>query len=387
MFRSPIVVIAPDSFKGSVSAPDAAAAIGRGIARVWPEVELRICPMADGGEGTLDAILARGGERRSCVVTGAAGTRVDAAYGWMNDGAIVVIEAAQVVGLTDAAGTAVDAEQRSTRGVGELIRAALDAGVRRLMIGVGGSSTNDGGAGMLAALGLSLVDAKGQPVAPTPEGLASLAAVDTHALDPRLGEAAITIMSDVNNPLCGERGATAIFGPQKGVRRERIAELDARLARFAALAERAVGRTVSTLPGAGAAGGLGFALQLIGGEMRSGAQVVADLVGLDAALTGADWLITGEGRSDLQTLLGKTPWIVAQRAAAKNVPATLLSGGIDGDALPELAQHFAGCFALPAGPGALADCVANAATLLADRAEQIARLFDAARANSPTRSK
>src|SRR5450631_3787551 len=379
MPRRPVVVIAPDSFKGSVSSLEAAAAIGRGLARVWPEAELRICPMADGGEGTLDAILARGGERRSCAVTGAAGTRVDAAYGWMNDGAIVVIEAAQVVGLTDTAGTAVDVEQRSTRGVGELIRVALDAGVRRLMIGVGGSSTNDGGAGMLAALGLSLVDAKGQALAPTPEGLASLAAVDTHALDPRLGDAAITIMSDVNNPLCGERGATAIFGPQKGVRRERIAELDARLARFAALAERAVGRTVSTLPGAGAAGGLGFALQLIGGEMRSGAQVVADLVGLDAALTGADWLITGEGRSDLQTLLGKTPWVVAQRAAAKNVPATLLSGGVDSDALPELAQHFAGCFALPAGPAALADCVANAATLLADRAEQIARLFGAAR--------
>jgi glycerate kinase len=378
MSRHPVVVIAPDSFKGSVSAPDAAAAIGRGLMRVWPDAELRICPMADGGEGTLDAILVRGGERRSCAVTGADGTRIDAAYGWMDDGTIAVIEAAQVVGLTDAAGTSVDVEQRSTRGVGELIRVALDAGVRRLMIGVGGSSTNDGGAGMLTALGLSLVDAAGCGIAPTPEGLASLAAVDARPLDPRLGETAITIMSDVNNPLCGERGATAIFGPQKGVRRERIAELDARLARFASLAERAVGCNVSALPGAGAAGGLGFALQLIGGEIRSGAQVVADLVGLDAALIGADWLITGEGRSDLQTSLGKTPWVVAQRAAAKNVPATLLSGGVDGDALPELAQHFAGCFALPAGPADLAYCVANAATLLADRAEQIARLFDAA---------
>lgn len=379
MLRHPVIVIAPDSFKGSVSAPDAAAAIGRGLARVWPGVELRLCPMADGGEGTLDAILARGGERRSCAVTGAAGTRIDAAYGWLSDGAIVVIEAAEVVGLTDAVGTGVDVEQRSTRGVGELIRVALDAGARRLMIGVGGSSTNDGGAGMLVALGVSLVNADGRLVAPTPEGLASLAAVDARALDPRLAEVAITIISDVNNPLCGERGASAIFGPQKGVRRERIAELDARIANFATLVERAVGRRASALPGAGAAGGLGFALQLIGGEMRSGAQVVADLVGLDAALTGADWLITGEGRSDLQTLLGKTPWVVAQRAAAKNVPATLLSGGIDSGALPQLAAHFAGCFALPSGPADLADCVANAAMLLADRAEQLARLFDAAR--------
>jgi glycerate 2-kinase len=374
-----IAVIAPDSFKGSVSAPEAAVAIGRGLERVWPEVELRLCPMADGGEGTLDAILSRGGERRSFAVTGASGTRVDAAYGWMTDDSTAVIEAAQVVGLTDAAGTAVDVERRNTQGIGELIRAILDAGIRRLMIGVGGSSTNDGGAGMLAALGLSLVDANGRAIEPTPEGLAALAAVDGRPLDARLAEATITIMSDVNNPLCGERGATAIFGPQKGVQRERIAELDARLAHFASLAERAVGRQVCALPGAGAAGGLGFALQLIGGEMRSGAQVVADLAGLDAALSGADWLITGEGRTDVQTLLGKTPWVVAQRAAARNVPATLLSGSVDAAALPYLAQHFAGCFALPSGPATLADCVADAATLLADRAEQIARLFDAAR--------
>ncbi len=379
MQQHPIVVIAPDSFKGSVSAPDAAAAIGRGIERVWPDAELRLCPMADGGEGTLDAILSRGGERRTFPVTGAGGARLDAAYGWIDDGAIAVIEAAQVVGITDAAGVAVDVEQRSTRGIGELIRAALDAGIRRFMIGVGGSSTNDGGAGMLVALGLSLVDAAGRTIAPTPDGLASLAAVDARALDARLAEAVITIMSDVNNPLCGERGATAIFGPQKGVRPERIAELDARLARFASLSERALGRRASALPGAGAAGGLGFALQLIGGEMRSGAEVVADLVGLDAALAGASWLITGEGKSDRQTLLGKTPWVVAQRAAAKRVPATLLSGGVDPDALSALTRHFAGCFALPSGPATLADCVGNAATLLADRAEQLAHLFNAAR--------
>ncbi len=374
-----VVVIAPDSFKGSVSATEAAAAIASGLARVWPTAELRRCPMADGGEGTLDAILSHGGEHRSHRVSGAAGAPVDAAFGLMDGASTAVIEAAQIVGLTDTAASAVDVERRSTRGIGELMRVALDAGIRRLMIGVGGSSTNDGGAGMLAALGLSLVDASGRAVAPTPQGLASLAAVDARALDRRLAEATITIMSDVNNPLCGQHGATAIFGLQKGVRPERIAELDARLAHFASLAERAVGRTVSALPGSGAAGGLGFALQLIGAEMRSGAQVVADLVGLDAALSGADWLVTGEGRSDAQTLLGKTPWVVAQRAAANGVPATLLSGGIDRAALPEFARHFAGCFALPSGPTALAECVADAAILLADRAEQMARLFDAAR--------
>jgi glycerate 2-kinase len=377
MPRPPIVVIAPDSFKGSVSASAAATAIALGLARVWPDAELRLYPMADGGEGTLDAILSRGGQRRSACVSGAGGTPVDAAYGWIDAGATAVIEAAQVVGLTDPASVDVDVERRSTKGVGELIHTALDVGARCIMIGLGGSSTNDGGAGMLVALGLSLTDSAGRQVDPTPDGLAALAAIDSGSLDARLVGAPITIMSDVNNPLTGDRGATAIFGPQKGVRRERVAELDARLAHFATLAERAVGRTARNLPGAGAAGGLGFALQLIGGEMRSGAEVVADLIGLDAALTGADWLITGEGRTDLQTLLGKTPLVVARHAAARGVPVTLLSGAVDRAALPELAGHFAGCFSLAFGPTTLEECLRDASARLGDGAEQIARLFAA----------
>ena len=377
MPHRPIVVIAPDSFKGSVSASAAATAIAQGLARVWPDAEMRLCPMADGGEGTLDAILSHGGQRRAARGSGASGIRIDTAYCWIEASATAVIEAAQVVGLTDPAGTAVGVERRNTKGVGELIRAALDAGARRFMIGLGGSSTNDGGAGMLVALGLALTDAAGRRVDPTPEGFAALAAIDAGSLDPRLADARITIMSDVNNPLTGERGATAIFGPQKGVRRERIADLDARLAHFARLAERAIGRNARDLPGAGAAGGLGFALQLVGGEMRSGAEVVADLVGLDAALNGADWLITGEGRTDLQTLLGKTPFVAARRAAAKGVPATLISGGIERAALPQLAGHFAGCFSLAFGPATLEDCLRDASALLGDAAEQTARLFAA----------
>ena len=290
-----------------------------------------------------------------------------------------MIEAAQVVGFTDPVATAVDVGQRSTRGLGELIRHRLDAGVRRFLIGIGGSSTNDGGAGMLAALGLKLVDAKGRDIAATPEGLASLASVDAGALDQRLGETDVTIMSDVDNPLTGERGATAIFGPQKGVPRDRIAEYDRRIANFATLAERATGRRAQDRPGAGAAGGLGFALQLIGGKLRSGAEVIADLIGLDQALAGADWAISGEGRSDAQTALGKVPLIVARRAAKQRLPATLISGSIDRAALPDLDRHFAGCFALPSGPMSLEQCLADAAALLSDRAEQAARLFDAAR--------
>ncbi len=186
-------------------------------------------------------------------------------------------------------------------------------------------------------------------------------------------------MSDVNNPLCGERGATAIFGPQKGVRPEDIAGIDAALARYAALAERAVGRTAAQSPGAGAAGGLGFALQLVGGSFRSGAEVVADLIGLDAALEGATWAFTGEGRTDRQTLLRKAPFVVAERARAAGVPITLLSGAVDAASLPELGRVYSGCFALPSGPMTLDDCIADAEALIADRAEQIAHVWAAAR--------
>ena len=377
--RPPAVVLAPDSFKGSLSAAAAAAALAEGLRRVWPDADLRLCPMADGGEGTLDAVLSRGGQRSTDRVSDVSGKPLTVAYGSIGEPATAVLEVAQVVGLTDPAVATIDVEHRTTLGVGELMRHRLDAGVRRFMIGLGGSSTNDGGAGLLAALGLSLTDARGQAIAPTPAGLAALAAVDASGLDPRLADAEIIVMSDVNNPLTGDRGATAIFGPQKGASRERIAEIDRRIANFASLAERALNRRAQDEPGAGAAGGLGFALQLIGGKMRSGAEVVADLVGLDAALDGAGWAITGEGRSDAQTALGKTPLIVALRAAAQQIPVSLISGSIDRSALPALGRYFAGCFSLPSGPAKLEQCLAQAAELLADRAEQVARLFDIAR--------
>jgi len=376
--RTPVVVLAPDSFKGSLSAADAAAAIAIGLRRVWPEAEVRLCPLADGGEGTLDAVLTGGGQRRSTRVSGAAGMPVDAAYGMIGHDT-AVIESAQVVGLTDARATAHPVETRSTRGLGELLRLLLDTGAKHILAGLGGSSTNDGGAGLLAALGVKLLDANARSVEPTPAGLAALARVEVDALDPRLAATRITILSDVENPLCGERGATAIFGAQKGVRPESIAAIDAQLAHFAALAEAALGRKAKDLPGAGAAGGLGFALLLLGGELRSGAEVIAEVQRLDAALEGADWLITGEGRSERQTLLGKTPLVAARHATAKGVPATLLSGAIERAALPELSRHFAGCHSIAFGPTTLEASVADAASLLADRAEQLARTFAAAR--------
>jgi glycerate kinase len=375
--RQPVVVVAPNSFKGSLSAGDVATAIAAGLRRVWPNADVRIRPMADGGDGTLDAVLSAGGEQRVARVSGAAGEPIDAAHGLIGEDT-AVLESAQVVGLTDAKGVAHPVEARSTRGLGELIGLLLDAGRKRFLVGLGGSSTNDGGAGLLAALGLKLLDGSGHEVEPTPAGLESLRRVDAADIDPRLAQASVTILSDVDNPLCGERGATAVFGPQKGVRRESIRPIDATLGRFAALAEGALGRSAKDRPGAGAAGGLGFALLLLGGELRSGAEVVADLVRLDAALDGADWLITGEGRSDRQTLLGKAPLVAARHAKAHGVPATLLSGAIERNDLRELSSVFAGCESIVFGPSTLEACLADASNLIADRSEQLARLFAAA---------
>jgi glycerate kinase len=382
--RPPRIVLAPDSFKGSLSAPEVCAALASGLRRVWPQAEIALRPMADGGEGTLDAVLGavgREGTRSVAIVRGAGGDPVEAHYGIIERGSerIGVIEVAQVVGITDPAGVAVPVGRRASQGVGELVARLLDSNVTSLMIGLGGSSTNDGGAGMLVALGVRFLDASGAAVAPTPEGLAHLVAVDASHLDPRLRACAITIMSDVNNPLCGPTGATAIFGPQKGVTAAEIAAFDATLARYAALAEQALRGSVATAPGAGAAGGLGFALQLVSGRFASGAEVVADLIGLDAAIAVADWAITGEGRSDRQTALRKAPFVVAECGAARGVPVTLISGAVDASALPVLGQHFAGCFGLPNGPATLAECIAGTGELLADRAEQLGRLRAALR--------
>jgi glycerate kinase len=378
------IVLAPDSFKGSLTAPQACAAMEVGVRRVWPDAGIRARPMADGGEGTLDAILHAVGTtavRRSMTVAGASGVPVEAAYGVIDQGGerVAVIEIAQVVSVTDPVAMQVDAGARSTAGIGELIRALLDQGVRDFRIGLGGSSTNDGGAGLLVGVGARLVDARGNAVDPTPRGLPQLSSVDVSGVDARLRDSRITILSDVNNPLCGPKGAVAVFGPQKGVMSGDLAPFDAALAHYAPIAERAFGRSAAQNPGAGSAGGLGFALQLLGGTIASGAEVVADLVKLDAALAGADWAITGEGRSDAQTLLAKAPFVVARRAARQRVPVTLVSGAVDSAALAELGHHFAGCFGLPNAPMTLQDCVINAAALLADRAEQVARVRDATR--------
>ncbi|MGS0892297.1 glycerate kinase [Burkholderia stagnalis] len=375
---APVVVIAPDSFKGSLSAEQVADAIAAGIRRARPDAVVRGCPMADGGEGTLDAMLAGGGARRTLRVAGASLAARDAAVGVI-DARTAIVETAEIVGITDPVGMSVPVDARGTRGMGEAIRALLDEGVRRFFVALGGSSTNDAGAGLLAGLGLRCLDAAGQPVEPVPARLAEIVRIDASGLDPRLKEAEFVGMSDVDNPLTGAHGATAVFGPQKGVTPGQVATLDAALDRFADLLEAALDRRGRDLPGAGAAGGLGFALHMLGAQFEAGAEVVARQVGLDAALAGADWLITGEGRSDVQTLHGKAPFIACRHARAAGVPASLLSGAIDPAALPRLSEHFSGCFSPAPGPITLDVAIRDAANLLANEAEQLTRLKYGAR--------
>jgi len=379
----PVIVLAPDSFKGSLSARAACEAMAQGILRVTPAL-LRKCPMADGGEGTLDALLAHGGMEAQLEVSGAGGHPRSARYGSFSDelGELCVIEIAQVVGITDSVATRAPVQQRSSLGVGTLIRERLDAGIRRFTLALGGSSTNDGGAGMLAALGLELLDAQGSLLAPTPEALHRLVRVSAGELDPRLRECRFEVWSDVENPLFGPTGAAAVYGPQKGLGASEIPVIDDIIQRYATLTEAALGVSAAHLPGAGAAGGLGFAALLLGGQVRSGARAVAERCHLPGQIEGAQWVLTGEGRSDEQTLFGKAPVIVAMLGRAAGVPVSLLSGSIEQTALARLNAEFSGCFALPDGPMDLSSCVDRASQLLADRSEQLMRLWLAARSST-----
>jgi glycerate kinase len=382
--RAVVVVLAPDKFAGSLAAPAVCASMASGLRRVWPDADIRSCPMADGGEGTLDAVLASvgaRGTRRVRTVRGAGGRPTAAAYGVLDagDGPTAIVEVAQIVGIADPVGRAVAVSARSTRGVGELLGALMDEGVRRFLVALGGSSTNDAGAGMLEALGAVFRDSHGTAIEPVPAALGRIERVDVAGLDRRLERCDVTLLTDVDAPLCGPRGATAVFGPRKGVASEDIATFDEVLSRFAGHVESVLGRHVATASGAGAAGGLGFALQALGATYRSGAEAVADLVGLDAALQGADWIITGEGRSDAQTLAGKAPLVVARLGRGAGIPVTLISGALDTDVLPDLGLHFAGCFAIPPGPITAASSMADAGVLLADRVQQVARVWEAAR--------
>ncbi|MEX5591239.1 glycerate kinase [Pseudomonas orientalis] len=371
------IIIAPDSFKDSLSAERVAQAIADGLVQVWPDAQLVQCPMADGGEGTVAAVLAAcNGQLRSQTVSGPLGAAVQAHWGWLADSHTAIIEMAEASGLQLVAPGQRDACSSSTYGTGELIRAALDLGARRIILAIGGSATNDGGAGAMQALGVQLFDAQDQPLLPGGLALAGLARISLENLDSRLAQVRFEIAADVNNPLCGAHGASAIFGPQKGANPKQVLQLDAALGHFADHCARVLPGDVRDEPGSGAAGGLGFAAKaFLGAQFRAGVEVVAELVGLDAAVRGADLVITGEGRFDAQTLRGKTPFGVARIARHHQVPVIVIAGTL-GEGYEQMYAHGVdAAFALPSAPMSLEQACSEAPRLLRERAADIARLW------------
>lgn len=373
------IVIAPDSFKESLSAAGVAQAIAAGIAVALPTAQTVCVPMADGGEGTLDAVLAvTGGQRRELMVNDALGRPRCAHWGWLPD-QTGIIEMASAAGLEHIAPADRDPLRADTDGVGQLVAAALDAGATRIVLTAGGSATNDAGAGMLRALGMRFLDATGKELPAGGQALVHLATINASQLDPRLQNVDVVVATDVRNPLCGTNGASAIFGPQKGATPDMVQALDRALAKFAQVTAATTGTDRQNEPGAGAAGGLGFAaMAWMNASTRPGVEVVAELANLKEAIAPADLVITGEGRMDAQTLQGKTPWGVMQIAKAHRVPVIALVGSL-GEGYQALYEAgLTAAFSLANGPIELDRALTQAPALLQARSTDIMRLWLAA---------
>ncbi|KPC55307.1 glycerate kinase [Amantichitinum ursilacus] len=371
------LVIAPDSFKESLGAAEVARAIARGWQQAWPETECILLPVADGGEGTVDALVAATqGQLISQSVTGPLGECVKASWGLSGDGQTAFIEMASAAGLMLVPPSLRDPGITTTYGVGELIRAALDHGARHIVLGLGGSATNDGGAGMLQALGLRWLDAAGKSLPFGGLALARLASIDVSGLDARLAQCRFEVACDVDNPLIGAQGASVIFGPQKGATPAQVAQLDAALTQYARVIEQHLGRSIAHTPGAGAAGGMGAAaLAFLQATLRPGIALVLDTVGLAAHLADADLVITGEGKLDGQTLRGKAPLGVAALARHHGVPVLALAGSVAADAAA-LQQHgITALFSIQPGPGSLQDALADASARLETTARNLATVY------------
>ncbi|CAM05894.1 glycerate kinase [Saccharopolyspora erythraea NRRL 2338] len=332
------VLIAPDKFKGSLTAPGVAEAVADGMRRVRADVDVQVAPVADGGDGTVSAAIASGYRRVPVRVTGPVGEPVDAEIAVDGDTAVVELASASGLAMLDPARLA--PMTATSAGTGELVRAALDEGAHTIVLGVGGSACTDGGAGMLGALGARLLAADGSPLPPGGGALAELDKLDLGDLDPRLNSAEVVLASDVDNPLLGPKGAAHVYGPQKGADPAQVEQLDAALARWAHAVSSAGCGDVSGHPGAGAAGGVGFAaIAVLGARRRPGTDVVLDLVGFDRRLAGARLVVTGEGSLDEQTLHGKAPAGVASRASTAGVPVVAVAGRC---LLPAQRLHDAG---------------------------------------------
>lgn len=371
------IIIAPDSFKGSLTAIEAANAIGKGIKNAFPAAETVLLPVGDGGEGTMETLVAAtGGKIKTVRVTGPLNQLAEAAYGVLGDGQTCVVEMASASGLHLVPESGLSPLKATTYGTGELIRQALDDGFTSFIIGLGGSATNDGGAGMLQALGLKILDSEGDEIGFGGGALADVTRIDTGSLDPRIRTSSFIIATDVQNPLIGPDGASHVFGPQKGAYAEEVALLDRNLAHWADLVADVTGIGLHDLPGAGAAGGIGGAFQaFFPVQMKRGVDVVLDFIDLDSHLAGASLVITGEGQVDSQTAFGKTPLGVAQRARSRNVPTIILAGSV-GKGTGVLHDYgVASIHSIVNGPMALAEAIERAGELMEESAEQVARCF------------
>lgn len=371
------IVIAPDSFKGSLSALEVAQAIERGIKRVKKEANAILVPVADGGEGTMDSLVAStNGRKVQVTVTGPISKPVQAEYGILGDGATCVIEMASASGLCLVDRSELNPMVATTYGTGELIKQALDDGCRKFILAVGGSATNDGGAGMLQALGMKLLDKKGRSIGFGGGSLRNLAYIDAEEFDSRIKESEFLIASDVQNPLIGLSGASHVFGPQKGATPEMVQILDANLTHWADLVEKHTGVRLHNFPGAGAAGGIGGAfLSFFPSETNRGIDLVMEYTKLGEKMAGAVCVFTGEGQIDFQTASGKTPMGVAQEAQKRGLPVFVLTGSI-GKGIDVLYEYgITSVHSIVNGPMSLEEAMDHAASLLEQTAEQVIRTF------------
>ncbi len=373
------IIIAPQSFKGSVSALEAAQAIERGVLRAEPEAATTLVPVADGGDGTLNVLVDNtNGEVFRSIVTGPLSHAVEAPWGVMGDGKTAVVEMARASGLALVPFRRRNPRTTTTRGTGEIIRLALEKGFTRIIVGLGGSATNDAGMGMASALGVKFLDAQEKSLPRGGAALARLAHIDTSNLNPALKGVTIIGATDVTNPLCGPSGASAIYGPQKGASPETVAELDAALANFARVVQQDLGIDFlnEEWPGAGAAGGLGAGLlAFTGARLQSGIDMVCEVLNFDEHVRGADLVITGEGRADLSTIYDKSPVGVARKAGAYGVPTIILAGSL-GDGYEELYNHgIAGVICIADRPMSFERSLARTEELLEGAAERTIRLL------------
>ncbi len=375
------VVIAPDKFKGSLTALEAAEAMARGLSRVDPSAEIDRVPMADGGEGTVAALVAAtGGSYRTVTVTGPLGEPVVASFGLLGDGRTAVLEMASASGLWLVPPALRDPLRATTRGTGQLLLAALEAGARRVIVGIGGSATNDGGAGLGQALGFRLLDTHGRELEPGGGELDRLARIERTDQVAVLGSATIAVACDVTNPLCGPRGASAVYGPQKGATPEMVERLDRNLGHFADIVARDLDVAVRDIPGSGAAGGLGGGLvAFAGGRLEGGVNLVIEAVNLRERLHAADLCLTGEGALDGQSAFGKTAVGVARLAHSLRCPTLAIAGSIGPGAEAVLEQGVDAYFSICPGPVHIDEAIEKASELLENATAQAVRAFLAGR--------